>query len=106
MDAAWLAPGSYVSTLAPKQRGRAEFGPGLPAAAALLVTDSLAQVDAYDPPGVLAGTPHRERLVSLGAVRAGEVARPEAGRGCASFSVGLPGTEVFLLDRFCASSGG
>src|SRR5262249_54923690 len=55
IDASWIGPGSYVATLGPKQRGRAEFGLDLPAAAALLVTDSLAQIDAYDPPNVLAG---------------------------------------------------
>ena len=105
IDASWIGPGSYVATLGPKQRGRAEFGLDLPAAAALLVTDSLAQIDAYDPPNVLAGTPHRERLVSLGAVRAGAVPRPPAGAISLFFSVGLAGTEAFLLDRLAASVG-
>src|SRR5262249_37632574 len=82
-----------------------EFGLDLPAAAALLVTDSLAQIDAYDPPNVLAGTPHRERLVSLGAVRAGAVPRPPAGAISLFFSVGLAGTEAFLLDRLAARAG-
>jgi Ornithine cyclodeaminase/mu-crystallin family len=76
IDAAWIAPGSYVTTLGPKQQGRAELGLDLPDAASLLVTDSLDQIGAYHPPNVLAGTPHRQRLVSLGAVRAGEVPRP------------------------------
>lgn len=105
IDAAWLAPGTYVTTLGPKQRGRAEFGLDLPGAAALLVTDSLAQIDAYDPPNVLAGTPYRRRLVSLGAVRAGEVARPTGGGISLFFSVGLAGTEAFLLDCLAASAG-
>ena len=105
VDAAWLGPGTYVATLGPKQRGRAEFGLDLPGAAALLVTDSLAQIDAYDPPNVLVGTPHRQRLVSLGAVRAGLVPRPAAGGISLFFSVGLAGTEAFLLDRLAASAG-
>ena len=105
VDAAWLGPGTYVATLGPKQRGRAEFGLDLPDAAALLVTDSLAQIDAYDPPNVLAGTPHRQRLVSLGAVRAGLVPRPAAHGISLFFSVGLAGTEAFLLDRLAASAG-
>ena len=105
IDAAWLGPGTYVSTLGPKQRGRAEFGLDLPGAATLLVTDSLAQIDAYDPPNVLVGTPHRQRLVSLGAVRAGEVPRPAPGGITLFFSVGLAGTEAFLLDRLAASAG-
>jgi ornithine cyclodeaminase len=105
IDADWLAPGTYVTTLGPKQRGRAEFGLDLPGAAALLVTDSLAQIDAYDPPNVLVGTPYRQRLVSLGAVRAGEVPRPAGGGITLFFSVGLAGTEAFLLDRLAAGAG-
>ena len=49
VEAAWIAPGTYVTTLGPKQQGRAEFGLDLPKAASLLVTDSLDQIGAYDP---------------------------------------------------------
>ena len=45
-------PDAYVTTLGPKQQGRAEFGRHLPAVAALVVTDSPSQMDAYDPPNV------------------------------------------------------
>lgn len=106
IDTSWLEPGSYVSTLGPKQQGRAEFGPDLAAAAAVVVTDSLAQLDAYDPPNVLVGTPQRERLVSLGALRAGQAGRPEPGEIRVFFSVGLAGTEAFLLDRLATSLSG
>jgi len=102
LRAQWLEPDAYVATLGPKQQGRAEFGLDLAEAASLLVTDSLDQIMAYEPPHVLAGTPYEERLVSLGAVRTGElgVVRRE---GVAAFlSVGLAGTEVFLLDRLAA----
>src|SRR5262249_8081120 len=105
IDASWIGPGSYVATLGPKQRGRAEFGLDLPAAAALLVTDSLAQIDAYDPPNVLAGTPHRERLVSPGAVPARAAPPPPAGALCLFFSVGLAGTGPFRLARWPAGAG-
>lgn len=103
IDTGWLEPGSYVSTLGPKQQGRAEFGPDLAAAAAVVATDSLAQLEAYDPPNVLVGTPQRERLVSLGALRAGQAGRPEPGEIRVFFSVGLAGTEAFLLDRLATS---
>lgn len=106
IDTGWLEPGSYVSTLGPKQRGRAEFGPDLAAVATVVVTDSLAQLDAYDPPNVLVGTPHHERLVSLGALRAGQAARPGPGDIRVFFSVGLAGTEAFLLDRLATSFSG
>ena len=102
IDAAWIAPGSYVTTLGPKQQGRAEFGLDLPDAAALLVTDSLEQIGAYHPPHMLAGTPHRQRLVSLGAVRAGEIPPPGPTGISLFFSVGLAGTEAFLLNRLAA----
>jgi ornithine cyclodeaminase/alanine dehydrogenase-like protein (mu-crystallin family) len=102
IDAAWLAPGSYVTTLGPKQLGRAEFGLDLPGAASLLVSDSPDQIGAYHPPNVLVGTPHRQRLVSLGAVRAGEVHPPHRDGISLFFSVGLAGTEAFLLYRLAA----
>ena len=104
IDVAWIGPGSYVTTLGPKQRGRAEFGLDLPAAAALLVTDSTAQIAAYDPPNILAGTSHQQRLVSLGAVRAGEVSPPAGDGITVFFSVGLAGTEAFLLDRLASGA--
>jgi ornithine cyclodeaminase len=103
IKADWLESGAYVTTLGPKQQGRAEFGLDLPALAAMNVTDSLAQIDAYDPPNVLVGTSQRDRLVSLGAVRAGEVAQPEADRISLFFSVGLASTEVYLLNRLMTS---
>jgi len=106
IDARWLEPDAYVTTLGPKQQGRAEFGRDLPAVATLVVTDSLSQMDAYDPPNVLVGTPHHERIASLGALRAGDVARPEPGSITLFCSVGLAGTEAFLLDRLASSING
>lgn len=99
IEADWLESDAHVTTLGPKQQGRAEFGVDLPAIAAMIVTDSLSQIDAYDPPNVLVGTSQRDRLVSLGAVRAGEVARPEPDGISLFLSVGLAGTEVYLLNR-------
>lgn len=104
IDAAWPAPGSYVTTPGPKQEGRAEVGLDLPERASLLVTDSIAQIDAYQPPNVLVGTPHRQRLVSLGTVRAGQVPRPAPDGITLFFCVGLAGTEAFLLDRLASKT--
>jgi ornithine cyclodeaminase/alanine dehydrogenase-like protein (mu-crystallin family) len=102
IDAAWLRPGAYVATLGPKQQGRAEFGLDLVEMADLVVTDSPAQLAAYEPPSVLVGTPQQRRLASLGAVRAGEHALPQPGRTRLFCSVGLAGTEAFLLERLAA----
>jgi ornithine cyclodeaminase/alanine dehydrogenase-like protein (mu-crystallin family) len=103
LDAAWISPGAYVTTLGPKQQGRAEFGLDLAEAATVLVTDSLDQIGAYDPPNVLVGTHHEHRLMSLGAVRAGKVPASSSEGISLFFSVGLSGTEAFLLDRLATS---
>ncbi|MGH8988994.1 MAG: ornithine cyclodeaminase family protein [Acidimicrobiales bacterium] len=103
IDASWLARCAYVTTLGPKQEGRAEFGLDLPGAAAILVTDSIAQIDAYTPPNLLVGTRYHDGLVSLGAIRCGDAALPSPGSISVFFSVGLAGTEVYLLDRLASS---
>lgn len=100
VDPGWLAPGSYVTTLGPKQVGRSEFGPELVAACDLAFTDSVAQISAYDPPNILVGTPQEHRLTSLGAVLAGDApGRTSDDQRVLFCSVGLAGTEVFLLNR-------
>ncbi|MFD7160248.1 hypothetical protein ACFV9C_37055 [Kribbella sp. NPDC059898] len=91
----WIADGAFVTTLGPKQVGRAEFGPELIDRADLAVTDSVAQTSAYDPPYILAGTPQHERLVGLGEV----LDERPAGRTVVFCSVGLAGTEAYLLAR-------
>jgi len=94
-----------VTTLGPKQVGRAEFGPDLVARADVAVTDSVAQTSAYDPPFILAGTPQHDRLTSLGAVLAGDAAgRTSPDQTVIFCSVGLAGTEEFLLARLVDSA--
>lgn len=101
LDAVDLAPGTHVNAVGFKQRGRAEFGPDLPAAAGLIATDSPAQADAYEPPiAVPVG-----RMRHLGAIVAGaEAGRTSSGEITLFCSVGLAGTEVFLLDRLAAAA--
>lgn len=100
IDPAWISAGAFVTTLGPKQVGRAEFGPDLIARADLAVTDSIAQTHAYDPPYILAGTPEHQRLVSLGAIVAGErPGRTDPDQVVVFCSVGLAGTEAYLLNR-------
>lgn len=103
IDAGWIGPGTYVATLGPKHQGRAEFGLDLPEAASLLVTDSMEQIGALEPPNVLVGTRHERRLVSLGAVRAGHAPALSPEGISLFFSVGLAGTEAFLLHRLAPS---
>jgi ornithine cyclodeaminase len=92
LDAAWISPGTAVTTVGPKQVGRAEFGPDLPARADVLVTDSPAQLGAYDPPALLTGA------VPVGAVITGDrPGRTSDGQVSVYASVGLAGTEPYLL---------
>lgn len=97
VESDWLAAGCHVTTLGPKQRGRSEFAEVLLDSAEALVTDSPAQLDAYDPPALASGERHAGRVVGLGAVLAGVA----SGRNSDSdrtvyLSVGLAGTEVAL----------
>lgn len=90
-----MRPGAYVTTLGPKQVGRAEFEPSLARDAAMVVSDSPQQVQAYDPPNVLVGSDAEHRIVHLGAVVAGDHPVPDG--TTVFFSVGLAGTEAWLL---------
>jgi ornithine cyclodeaminase len=101
-----ISPGTHVTTVGPKQRGRAEFDTDLAARAAVLVTDSLAQIAAYQPPMLLAGTADADRMVALGAVIAGDAPGRRSPDDVTMFcSVGLAGTEVFLLDALTDRDG-
>jgi ornithine cyclodeaminase/alanine dehydrogenase-like protein (mu-crystallin family) len=98
-----LAAGAHVNLVGFKQHGRAEFGPDVLARAGLIATDSPAQARSYEPPLAVCGTPYERALRDLGAIAAG--AAPGRGRPdevTVFLSVGLAGTEVFLLDRVAA----
>ena len=71
IEANWLESGAHVTTLGPKQVGRSEFGLDLPAIATIIATDSIEQIDAYDPPSVLFESPRRDRLVYSASSRRG-----------------------------------
>jgi ornithine cyclodeaminase len=106
VDPAWIGPGTFVTTLGPKQIGRAEFAPDLAAAVDVAVTDSIGQIGAYEPPHILHGTPLEHRLASLGAVLAGAVrGRTTDDERILFLSVGLAGTEAYLLHRLVESAG-
>lgn len=100
----WLAPGTHVTTVGPKQQGASEFGLDLVEAADVVVTDSLAQLHAYDPPAMVATSRHAPRVLSLGAVAAGAApGRRHEVDLTLYLSVGLAGTEVHLLAQVVAA---
>ncbi|WP_433532030.1 ornithine cyclodeaminase family protein [Micromonospora sp. CA-263727] len=100
LTAADLSPGTHVNAVGFKQRDRAEFDSDLLDAAAVLASDSPAQARSYAPPMLAAEPPYAARLRDLGAVLAGAApGRTGADQISLFCSVGLAGTEVFLLDR-------
>ncbi|GAA3725070.1 hypothetical protein GCM10022225_02490 [Plantactinospora mayteni] len=104
ISAADLSPGSHLNTVGHKQVGRAEFGPDLLDRADLLVTDSLTQAGAYDPPMLATVGAYAGRLRGLGAVLAGALpGRTTADQVTVFCAVGLAGSEAFLLDRLTRS---
>ncbi|MDG4785725.1 ornithine cyclodeaminase family protein [Micromonospora sp. WMMD1102] len=96
ISAADLSPGCHLNTVGPKQVGRAEFGPDLLDRADLLVTESLEQAGAYDPPMLGTVGAYAGRLRALGGVLPGRTTADQVTVFC---SVGLAGAEAFLLDR-------
>ncbi|MEG3634967.1 ornithine cyclodeaminase family protein [Micromonospora palythoicola] len=100
LSAADLRPGTHVNAVGFKQLDRAEFGTDLLDAATVLASDSVAQARSYAPPMLAALPPYASRLRDLGAVLAGTApGRTGADQISVFCSVGLAGTEVFLLDR-------
>ncbi|MBF4161039.1 NAD(P)-binding domain-containing protein [Nocardioides acrostichi] len=94
----WLDDDVVVTTVGPKQEGRAEFARDLVFDAAFAVTDSPTQLAAYDPPALAAGLDQ----APLADVVAGRVVPPVGGRRVYC-SVGLAGTEIHLLGRLVAA---
>lgn len=95
----WLDPDVRVVTLGPKQVERAEFEADLLEGAALLCTDSPEQLAGYEPPAIAADL---TAMHDLADVVAGTVPVPRTGR-VVHCSVGLAGTEPYLLGHLLAS---
>jgi ornithine cyclodeaminase len=104
IQADWIAPGTHVTTVGPKQRGQHELDPGIAAGATVIATDSPAQIAAYDPLFFLHGVLPMERVVDLADIVAGARPGRESGQDITLFcSAGLAGTEVLLADRLLES---
>ncbi|RMD59890.1 ornithine cyclodeaminase family protein [Candidatus Parcubacteria bacterium] len=98
-DAAWLRPGTHVNTIGPKFAQGHEVPLEAARRAEVIVTDSLAQVDAYAETFFLKSTPERERMMELSEVVVGRQAGRLSQDGLTLFcSVGLAGTEVVVAD--------
>lgn len=99
-DAAWLKPCSHVTTIGPKLEGNHELPLEAADRSARIVTDSLAQVDAFPRPYFLSNTCHRERMIELSEVIAGRQPGRESDDEITLFcSVGLSATEVIVANQ-------
>jgi alanine dehydrogenase len=97
-EAAWISPGTHVSTLGPKTVSRHEVPAALAERAAAILTDSSIQLAAYPEPHLFAGRP----VSDLGAVLAGAAtARTSPEQVTVFCSVGLAGTEVAVAAALC-----
>jgi alanine dehydrogenase len=98
LDAAWLRPGTHVSSVGPKGRGAAELPAALGTLARCIATDSVAQASAYYEPYFL-DPDDFERMVGLERILTGEIAARDSAEDVTLFcSMGLAGTEVVLAD--------
>jgi ornithine cyclodeaminase len=95
IDPAWIAAGTHVSTVGPKTTSAHECPVEIPARAAVVATDSPAQVAAYGEPCFT----NRE-LAHLGAIAAGGASgRSTPDEITFYLSTGLAGSEVVLASR-------
>ena len=107
LNAAWVRPGTHVTTIGPKFKDECEVPMELPARSATIVTDSLAQADGYTHPFFLSGTEYRERMIELHEIIAGKKpGRKKAEEITLFCSVGLAGTEVIVGNAFFQKMGG
>jgi ornithine cyclodeaminase/alanine dehydrogenase-like protein (mu-crystallin family) len=101
LNAAWVRPGTHVTTIGPKFKDECEVPMELPARSATIVTDSLAQADGYVHPFFLSGTEYRKRMIELDEIIAGRRRGRSTAEEITLFcSVGLAGTEVIVGNAF------
>lgn len=97
IESKWLAPGSHVNSLGPKDRGHSEIGMDLLEGADWIVSD-FPELYRSEPDFLLAGTPLLSKLQDLATLIAAAPARPP-GLRTVFLSHGLSGTEVAVAHR-------
>ena len=106
LETDWIARGTHVQNVGPKFRDSSELPVDLYESADLLVTDAPAQLEDYGETFLVAGTPHADRIVSLGDVVTGTASRTDPEQITLLCSLGLAGTEVALADRLLQLAAG
>lgn len=101
LDAAWIGPGTHVTTLGPKSASRHEIPAELAERAQVILTDSRAQAASYPEAHLVAP----ERMTELGAVLAGAATGRTGDDQITLYcSTGLAGTEVAVAAALLHSS--
>lgn len=96
-DPEWLEPGVHINTVGPKFKTAHELDSDVAAMSDVVATDSLTQVDSYEPEFFLSDTPYRSQMIELGDIVGGSVPGRNTDEETTLFcSVGLAGTEVVL----------
>jgi len=97
IQADWLKPGVHINNIGPKFKNNQELDLSVAERAALLVTDTMAQVDQYGDQFITAASPLHDRLQELAPIVAGTIIHERASEEITLFySLGLAGTEVTL----------
>ena len=97
IQADWLKLGVHINNIGPKFKDNQELDLSVAERAALLVTDTIAQVDKCGDQFITAASPLHDRLQELAPIVAGSAARERASEDITLFySLGLAGTEVIL----------
>lgn len=96
----WLKPGVHINTLGPKLKSEHEISVETAQRSTVISTDSLDQLNAYNPPYFLKETPEMGKVVDLSEIVAGHQANRNSTQDITLFlSVGLAGTEVLVADE-------
>lgn len=97
LDSDWVSPGTHVTTVGPKQKGRHELPAELADRAAVIATDSPAQIAAQGDDHFLTDGGALGRVRDLADLAATGEQRPSNGITL-YLSAGLAGTEVIIAD--------
>jgi len=101
----WLAEGTHVNTVGPMWTDAHELPFEVVERSETIVTDSLAQIEAYGDRFFFAGTDHFDRMVELGAVVTGEAEGRETKDGLTlCCPMGIAGSEVTLAHEVFAAA--
>lgn len=97
INSQWISPNAHINTLGPKYRGNSEFGTDLIERCKLGATDSPKQLETCTD-RLIFSREHLNDVIGLSSlVNKTDLNQLESRRPTIFFSVGLAGTEVFLL---------